>query len=226
MRLNRIKQRNNIYEGQVLAMTAQEASSKPSEAAITPTAATVAQVVETPPPTEAVEPVSRTEAEDLGPTLVPGSQTADTADPSDYIVADDDTLRVEATETLGHYAEWLGITPSRLRELNKMSRNTPLVLGRKVRLDFKKVERTAFEAKREAYHRQLQDEFFVQYRIAGSEAHKVRAGDSIWILSQKRYNVPIWLLRQYNPDVDFESLQPGATVVIPKVEIVTNTSSP
>lgn len=226
MRLNNIKQRNNIYEGQVLAMNAQEASSKPSEATITPTAETVAQVVETPPPTEAVEPVSRTEAEDLGPTLVPGAQTADTADPSDYSVADDNTLRVEATETLGHYAEWLGITPSRLRELNKMSRNTPLVLGRKIRLEFNRVERAVFEAKREAYHRQLQDDFFAQYRIAGSESHKVRAGDSIWILSQKRYNVPIWLLRQYNPDIDLEALKPGATIVIPQVEIVTNSSSP
>jgi membrane-bound lytic murein transglycosylase D len=46
----------------------------------------------------------------------------------------------------------------------------------------------------------------------------VRSGDSVWILSQKRYNVPIWLLRQYNPDVDLEALKPGTTIVIPKVE--------
>jgi membrane-bound lytic murein transglycosylase D len=226
MRLNNIKHRNNIYEGQVLAMDAQEASSTPAETPITPPAETVAQVASQPAPTEAAEPVSRTEAEDLGPTLVPGAQTADSADPSDYTVREDSTVRVEATETLGHYAEWLDITPTRLRDINKMSRNTPLVLGRRIRLDFAHVDRAAFEAKRVAYHQQLQDTFFAQYRITGSEVHKVRSGDSIWILSQKRYNVPIWLLRQYNPDVDLEALRPGATIVIPKVEAASGGTTP
>jgi len=124
--------------------------------------------------TESAEPVSRNEAEALGPTLVPGAQTAESADPSDYTVHADGTIRVEATETLGHYAEWLSITPTRLREINKMSRNTPLVLGHRVHLDFARVERPDFEVKRIAYHQQLQDTFFTQFRIAGSEVHKVR----------------------------------------------------
>jgi membrane-bound lytic murein transglycosylase D len=226
MRLNNIKQRNNIYEGQVLAMDAQEASSTPVETPITPPEATVAAVAAPKPSTEAAEPVSRTEAEDLGPTLVPGAQTADSADPSDYTVREDNTVRVEATETLGHYAEWLNITPTRLRELNKMSRNTPLVLGRRVRLDFARVPRADFEAKRVAYHEQLQDAFFAQHRITGSEVHKVRSGDSVWILAQKRYNVPIWLLRQYNPDVDLEALKPGASIAIPKVEASNTSAAP
>jgi membrane-bound lytic murein transglycosylase D len=224
MKLNNIKQRNNIYEGQVLAMDAQEAAETPVATPITPPAAVVAEVAAPKPVTEEAEPVSRTEAEDLGPTLVPGAQTADSADPSDYTVREDGSIRVEATETLGHYAEWLNITPTRLRQLNNMSRNTPLVLGRRVRLDFEHVERAEFEAKRVAYHQEMQDTFFAQYRIAGSEPHKVRSGDSAWILSQKRYNVPIWLLRQYNPDVDFEALQPGTTIVIPKVEAAAATS--
>ncbi len=218
MRLNNIEQRNNIYEGQVLAMDAQEAATATAETPTMPPPETVAEVAALTPTTEAAEPVTRKQAEDLGPTLVPGAQTADSADPSDYSVHDDGSIRVEATETLGHYADWLNITPTRLRSLNRMSRNTPLVLGHRVRLDFSKVERADFEAKRVAYHQQIQESFFAQYRIAGSETHKVRSGDSAWILSQKRYNVPIWLLRQYNPDLDFEALQPGTTIVIPKVE--------
>jgi len=221
MQLNKINERDNIYEGQVLAMDAQEASSTPAEPPITAPVATVAAAeVETTPSTESAEPISRIEAEALGPTLVPGAQTAESADPSDYSVHADDSIRVEATETLGHYAEWLNMTPTRLRSLNKMSRDKPLVLGRRVRLDFSKVERMEFESQRVAYHRQLQDVFFTQYRISGSEVHKVRSGDSVWILSQKQYNVPIWLLRQYNPDVDLEALKPGATIVIPKVEAI------
>lgn len=220
MTLNNIQQRNAIYEGQVLALTPSEAATVPAAAPITPSAATVAEVTKPEVVTEAAEPTSRSEAEALGPTLVPGAQTADSADPSDYTVAKDGTIRVEATETLGHYAEWLNVTPTRLRELNRMSRNRPLVLGRRLKLEFKQVPQEEFEAKRTAYHKQLQDLFFAQFRIAGSEVHKVKAGDSVWILSQKRYNVPIWLLRQYNPDVDLEALQPGTTIVIPQVEAV------
>ena len=218
MRLNRIKDRHYIYEGQVLAMDVHEAATTPVEPAVTPPAATIAEVAAPKASTEAAEPVSRIEAEELGPTLVPGAQTADSADPSDYTVREDGMIVVEATETLGHYAEWLGVSAMRLREVNRMSRRTPLVLGKRVKLDFAKVPREEFEAKRVAYHQELQEAFFAQYRIAGSEEHKVRSGDSIWILSQKRYNVPIWLLRQYNPDVDLQALKPGVTIVIPKVE--------
>jgi membrane-bound lytic murein transglycosylase D len=218
MRLNRIKDPHYIYEGQVLAMDVQEAATAPVEPDVTPPAATVAEVAVPKASTESAEPVSRIEAEELGPTLVPGAQTADTADPSDYTVRDDGTIVVEATETLGHYAEWLNIPAQRLRDVNRMARGTPLVLGKRIKLDFGRVPRDEFEAKRVAYHQELQEAFFAQHRIAGSEEHKVRSGDSIWILSQKRYNVPIWLLRQYNPDVDLQALKPGVTIVIPKVE--------
>lgn len=218
MRLNRIKDPHYIYEGQVLAMDVQEAATAPVEPDVTPPAATVAEAAVPKASTESAEPVSRIEAEELGPTLVPGAQTADTADPSDYTVREDGTIVVEATETLGHYAEWLNLPAQRLRDVNRMSRGTPLVLGKRIRLDFGRVPRGEFEAKRVAYHQELQEAFFAQHRIAGSEEHKVRSGDSIWILSQKRYNVPIWLLRQYNPDVDLQALKPGITIVIPKVE--------
>ena len=67
----------------------------------------------------------------------------------------------------------------------------------------------------------MQDDFFAQFRIAGSDTHKVMRGDSIWIIAQKRYNVPLWLIRQYNPDVDLEALKPGINIVIPKIEAVT-----
>ncbi|MBC7983880.1 MAG: LysM peptidoglycan-binding domain-containing protein [Candidatus Obscuribacterales bacterium] len=221
MQLNNIKQSDFIYEGQVLALDAQTAGAEPAQPVITPTPAVVAAASQSAPVTEAAEPTSQREAEDFGPTLVPGAQTADSADPSDYAVGDDNAIRVEATETLGHYAEWLGVSAARLRELNNMSRQRPLIVGRRVRLDFSRLDHATFEARRSAYHRQLQDDFFAQFRIAGSDVHKVKAGDSIWVIAQKRYNVPIWLLRQYNPDVDLEALRPGTAITIPRIEPVT-----
>jgi len=125
---------------------------------------------------------------------------------------------VQAAETLGHYAEWLDVRASDLRRLNKMSFATPVVVGRKVKLSFAKVTQDQFAARRMEYHRQLQEVFFTQFRIKDTTTHVVRAGESIWIIAQQRYNIPLWLLRQYNPDLDLGDIRPGTKLVIPLVE--------
>jgi membrane-bound lytic murein transglycosylase D len=163
------------------------------------------------------EPETEREAEELGPTLVPGVQAALSADPADYSVHDDNTVRVQAAETLGHYAEWLDVRASQIRKANRMSQASPVVIGHKIKLDFSKVSVDQFESKRLEYHKQLQDAFFTQYRISGTEDHVIRSGESVWVLAQQRYNIPIWLLRQYNPDLDLGALRPGAKLVIPLV---------
>jgi len=162
--------------------------------------------------------VSGREAEAEGPALIPGTEAAASADPSDYTVRDDNTIEVQATETLGHYAEWLNLRASLIRKINRMSFATPVVVGHRIKLDFSKVTRDQFEAQRAEYHRQLQEAFFAQYRIKGDETHVIKSGESVWVLAQQRYNVPIWLLRQYNPDVVLGALRPGTKLVIPLVE--------
>lgn len=221
LKLNKIRDGDFIYPGQVLAVTRMGATAKLPEAPVAPAPAAIAAVTaeeKREGATEAAEPVSSVEADNLGPTLVPGVQAADSADPTDYSVRRNQTVRVEAAETLGHYADWLETGASQLRQLNKLSRTASLALGRSVKLDFSKVTPEKFTAKRVAYHRQLQEAFFAGYRIAGSDTHVVKAGESIWVLAQKKYNVPIWLLRQYNPDIDLMTVRPGAKLVIPRVE--------
>jgi membrane-bound lytic murein transglycosylase D len=102
-----------------------------------------------------------------------------------------------------------------------MSLATPVIVGRKVKLTFEKVTRDQFESKRLEYHKQLQEAFFSQFRIKDTSTHVIKSGESIWVLAQQRYNIPIWLLRQYNPDVDLGALKPGAKLVIPVVEATT-----
>jgi membrane-bound lytic murein transglycosylase D len=215
MEMNNISNRQFIYEGQVLALAASARAKPPVEAEVP--VATVAVVSEPQAEAEAVEPVSEREAEEIGPALVPGTQTADDADPSDYTVKDN-TVIVQAAETLGHFAEWLDVRAATLRQLNRISYATPVVIGRKLKLDFSKVSPDQFEARRAEYHRALQEAFFTQFRIKGTTDHVIKRGESVWVLAQQRYNIPIWLLRQYNPDVDLGSLQPGARLVIPVVE--------
>jgi membrane-bound lytic murein transglycosylase D len=165
------------------------------------------------------EPVSA--SQDQGPELAPSLTGQDTADPVDYSVASDGTIRVVAAETLGHYAEWLGTSANRLRVLNKLRGRKPVVMGHRIKLEFEHVSTSQFEQKRRDYHARLQAAYFASHRIAGSEVYVARRGDSLWSITQRNVTVPIWLLQQYNPDLDFADLRPGTQISLPRVEDVT-----
>jgi len=168
----------------------------------------------------ASQPVSAAQAEALGPALGPAADAEQSADPFDYSVAQDDTIRVAAEETLGHYADWLGVTSARLRELNHLKFHSPVLIGQHIRLDFSRVTREVFETLRHEYHRELQAAYFAGHRIVGTEIRIARPGDSVWTLTQHRAQLPLWLLQQYNPDLDLTALRAGTQIVMPRVEEV------
>ncbi len=147
-----------------------------------------------------------------------GQHPSLSADPSDYTVNQDGTIEVQATETLGHYAEWLELRASQLRRLNRMRYSTPVVVGHRLRLDFAHVSPAVFEERRQAYHRSIQEEFFESFQIVGVCQHVIRRGESLWVLARRTYGVPMWLLRQYNPDLELDVVVPGVRLQIPRVE--------
>jgi membrane-bound lytic murein transglycosylase D len=132
-------------------------------------------------------------------------------------VTADQKITVHADETLGHYAEWLEVGASRLRRLNGMRASTPLVIGRQRKLDFSRVTPEVFEQRRLQYHRSIQEEFFDAYEVTGTTTHSLSRGETLWQLSRQRYVIPMWLLVQYNPDLDFGALSAGTPLVIPTV---------
>lgn len=152
---------------------------------------------------------------DLASSFLSRIQTALLSDPSDYRVATDNTIEVQPLETLGHYGDWLEIKTQRLRDLNGLTFRTPLNVGQRIRLDLTSVDAKAFEERRIAFHRTQQDRFFRQHVISGVTEHTIRSGESIWIIALRKYHVPIWLFRQYNPGVDLHKVIPGTKVQIP-----------
>ena len=120
-------------------------------------------------------------------------------------------------ETLGHYADWLEIRTQRLRDLNGMPFERAVVYGQRIRLDFSRVDRAQFEQRRVAYQEQLQEAFFLAHQIADIKDHVIRTGESVWVLAQRTYDVPVWLLRQYNPDLDLDRVAPGTVVKFPEL---------
>jgi membrane-bound lytic murein transglycosylase D len=169
---------------------------------------------------EGAEPVSAAQAQAEGPELVPDPVGTGSADPVDYSVGADGSIVVVAAETLGHYADWLGVPAARLRALNSLRGHSTVKMGRRVKLEFPHATRAQFEERRRDYHERLQAAYFASHRIAGSEIYIARRGDSLWSITQRNVKLPIWLLQQYNPDLDFSDLRPGTQISLPKVEDV------
>jgi membrane-bound lytic murein transglycosylase D len=193
----------------VAEASAGAAAAPPAVAALPPTAS---------PAPAAAEPVS--ERQTQGDALLPAAAPTSGADPTDYSVASDDTVVVRSEETLGHYAEWSGSSVATLREMNHLHNGAVVGLGRKIKLDFSHVGEAQFTATRAEFHHQLQEEFFAGHRIAGTASYVIRHGDSLWIIAQQHGELPLWLVVQYNPDVDFNTVQAGVSIKLPQVEAI------
>lgn len=141
------------------------------------------------------------------------------ADPSDYTVSDN-RIEVQALETLGHYADWLEIPTQRLRDLNRLSFGQAVVIGQRLVLDFSRIDAATFERRRVAYQEQRQSEFFATWQVEDVVNHVVRPGQSLWTLAGRTYKVPVWLLRQYNPDINLDRVVPGMVVKFPRLRAI------
>ena len=81
-------------------------------------------VDESPPPKE---PVSERQAESAA--LLPAASPSGNGDTTDYSVGADNTVVVQAAETLGHFADWSKVSSASLRALNKLHKNAMVTLG-------------------------------------------------------------------------------------------------
>jgi membrane-bound lytic murein transglycosylase D len=224
--LNGLSSSHRIRAGQEIRLPA----AGPAPVATSPSPATVAIVTPEPAPAPPVAALADAPAigpaeddDEESPSAISGQvgdvigslQASLLSDPSDYTVAEDNSIEVHPLETLGHYADWLGIKTQRLRDINGFAFRTPVEVGKRIKLDFSQVSSAQFESLRTQYHRQQQDTFFRSHTITGITEHVVKRGESVWILSLREYDVPVWLFRQYNPELDLHNVQRGTRLNFP-----------
>jgi membrane-bound lytic murein transglycosylase D len=215
--LNQLGSRHRIRAGQRLRLPAAgpapRAPQDTEPAAVE--AAVVASIAAAESEAEVGEMTPGAMVDDLAASMLSTIQTALLSDPSDYSVAGDGTIEVQPLETLGHYGDWLEIRTQRLRDLNGLAFRTPVSVGQRIRLDLDTVSAKTFEERRIAYQRQQQDRFFRKHVIRDVVEHTIQRGESIWIVALRKYQVPVWLFRQYNPGLDMHKVHPGTKVQIP-----------
>jgi len=214
----------------VAAVTPSPPELSPNPSALSPAEALPAPVADTvPPPAVSApspaevkaarppsEPVSARQTSNKD-SLLPVASPTGNSDTTNYEVGTDNTVIVQATETLGHFADWTRVDSQLLRRLNKLHKNAVVTQGARLKLDFSRVAAAQFVEARREYHRGLQETFFAGHRIAATENYTVKRGDSLWTIVQQHADVPFWLVAQYNPDVNFKDIRPGTILTLPQV---------
>ena len=127
-------------------------------------------------------------------------------------------IRVEVGETLGHYAEWLGVPTQEIRRLNGIRFGKGIRINQSLKVPFSKTGIEEFEEKRYEYHKEVEEDFFAAYRVQGVRTYEIRKGDNIWTLCKSEFDMPFWLVKKYNPALDFNGLMPDQKIHIPVVE--------
>ncbi len=234
---NSIRDKNLIFAGQTLTLPSEEATvTVAANTDVAPAITDVAaedETLGTADLTAALAPAGGSKR-DAAPTEPAGTfenatdtvnalsteQAVLAADPTDYSVSTTNQVTVQALETLGHFADWAGVPTQRLRELNKLRGNEAVAIGQKITLDLNEIDAATFEQRRVAYHQQQQSDFFASHQIETIEPHTIKAGESLWVLAARTYKVPVWLLRQYNPDLNLDRVQPGTVVKFPRLKAV------
>ncbi len=127
-------------------------------------------------------------------------------------------IRVEADETLGHYADWLGLGSTRkLRKLNNTTAKR-LRVGQSLELPIRSGDEVqSFERKRIEYHQVLSESLKSHYTLIGVVQHKVKPGETLWHLSNE-HSFPVWLFNRLNPGVDIRHLQASQMILLPELQ--------
>jgi membrane-bound lytic murein transglycosylase D len=126
-------------------------------------------------------------------------------------------IRVEVGETLGHYADWLGIPTQDIRRLNGLRYGRSIQISQVVRLEFSSISREQFEEERYEFHKEREEDFFTAYVVEGSRLYRIQRGDTIWSLCHEKFDLPFWILKKFNAAHDFHVLMPGQELIIPLV---------
>jgi len=147
------------------------------------------------------------------PSLLPSMESLRLED----VDADVGVVRVRAEESLGHYANWAGITMRELLTLNGWTKNRRVNPGQAVKVSLAKVGREKFEENRLKHHQRIMDGFLASHSISGVNNRVLRSGQTIWNISGDDGAAPMWLLAMYNQDKQLDKLKPGEVIRVPIV---------
>jgi len=128
-------------------------------------------------------------------------------------------IKVSIDETIGHYADWLGVSLVRIRELNRLSGRSDIRINGSVSIPAEVDLLARFVKARLEYHMAIEEDFYSRYKVTEVRPHVIKRGESLWNIVNGDDQIPLWLFAKYNKGLDLgATLMPGMRVWIPVVE--------
>lgn len=126
---------------------------------------------------------------------------------------------VSVDETIGHYADWLGIPTWRIRRRNDMGRRSSIRINQRLDIPIDRPDALEqFASARLEYHMAIEEDFYSQFTVTDAVSHKLKRGEALWDICNNTDNpIPLWLLRKYNRHIDLNRLQAGVELWIPQI---------
>lgn len=125
---------------------------------------------------------------------------------------------VAVDETIGHYAEWLGIPTWHIRQLNQMGGRSSIRIGQHLAIPANNESIESFTQKRLEYHMALEEDFYSQFKVVEVKSKTIRRGETLWDICSSEETVPLWLLKKLNKHTDLGKLMPNENIWIPVIE--------
>ncbi|MCK5071509.1 MAG: LysM peptidoglycan-binding domain-containing protein [Desulfocapsa sp.] len=129
-------------------------------------------------------------------------------------------ITVLPEESIELLASWLKISATALRKLNRFSKTRTLHPDEKIKISLINTSAKHFEEKRFDFHLETEEDFFSAYKIVGVSSYEVKKGDTIWEICKKKFDLPLWLLKKYNTNLNFSSLHASQRLTIPIVKAI------
>ena len=211
---NSLNHRATIYIGQNLRLPARdEIILAQKEPGTVKPLKSIPEKLPEPPPEPPAEPIL--EETPINPNIVTSNlKIIQTYKKKNLIIG---IIKVEADETLGHYADWLQVPIREIRALNGFRYGNSISIDQKIKLPMKKKTIREFEEQRYEFHKEMEEDFFESFWVQGIEVYKVKTGDNIWSLCLNKFEIPFWLLKKYNPEIKFNCLLPTQKIKYPIV---------
>jgi membrane-bound lytic murein transglycosylase D len=127
-------------------------------------------------------------------------------------------IRVEVNESLSQIAEWAGVSAAEVRKWSGLSERGQARLGQKLLIRFENIAPERFEQRRQEYHAQIREDFFSRYKVNQLVDYAVQDGENLWSICYQKFEIPPWLLEEFNPEVSLLEIRKGTKLRIPRVE--------
>jgi LysM repeat protein len=137
---------------------------------------------------------------------------------SDFAVQDTGAkpwVKLQINETISQVADWLGVPVDQVRQWNNLGEDEQARLGQKLFLKFEAVPVPEFVGRREDYHKKIREDFFARYEVSTLSDYQVKQGENLWSICYQKFDVPPWLLQEYNAKISVADLSPGVKLKIP-----------